>query len=85
VEAVARTTAPARLRTWIEPQPRALAAWALGFLPVVYLSLRGGGWDPVIRNEVGIPTIVGGRIDTRDEVNTIVAAGRADLCLMSAR
>ena len=42
-------------------------------------------YSDVIRNEVGIPTIVGGRIDTRDEVNTIVAAGRADLCLMSAR
>ena len=54
MEAVARTTAPARLRTWIQPQPRTLAAWALGFLPVVYLSLRGGGWDPVVRNEVGI-------------------------------
>ena len=54
MEAVARTTAPARLRTWVQPQPPAFAAWALGFLPVVYLSLRGGGWDPVIRNEVGI-------------------------------
>jgi anthraniloyl-CoA monooxygenase len=34
-----------------------------------------------IRNEAGIPTLVGGYLTTPDEVNTIVAAGRADLCL----
>ena len=33
-----------------------------------------------VRNEVGIPTLVGGNITTRDEVNTMLAAGRADLC-----
>jgi anthraniloyl-CoA monooxygenase len=35
-----------------------------------------------IRNEAGIPTMVGGYLTTNDEVNTIIAAGRADLCLM---
>jgi len=35
-----------------------------------------------IRNEAGIPTIVGGYLTTSDEVNTILAAGRADLCIM---
>jgi anthraniloyl-CoA monooxygenase len=29
-----------------------------------------------------VPTLVGGYLTTRDEVNTVVAAGRADLCLL---
>ena len=36
-----------------------------------------------IRNDGGIPTLVGGNLTTRDEVNTILAAGRADLCVFS--
>jgi anthraniloyl-CoA monooxygenase len=36
-----------------------------------------------IRNEADIPTLVGGGLATFDEINTILAAGRADLCLMS--
>ena len=35
-----------------------------------------------IRNEAGILTMVGGYLTTGDEVNTIIAAGRADLCIM---
>jgi anthraniloyl-CoA monooxygenase len=35
-----------------------------------------------IRNEASIPVIAAGNITTRDEVNTIVAAGRADLCVL---
>jgi anthraniloyl-CoA monooxygenase len=35
-----------------------------------------------IRNEAGIPTMVGGYLTTSDEVNTMLAAGRADLCIM---
>jgi anthraniloyl-CoA monooxygenase len=35
-----------------------------------------------IRNEAGIPTMVGGGLTTGDEVNTILAAGRADLCTL---
>ncbi len=36
-----------------------------------------------IRNEAGISTIIGGYLTTSDEVNTILAAGRADLCIMN--
>ncbi len=36
-----------------------------------------------VRNEAGIPTLVGGYLTTSDEVNTILAAGRADLCIMN--
>lgn len=35
-----------------------------------------------IRNEAGVPTIASGQITTFDEVNTILAAGRADLCVL---
>jgi anthraniloyl-CoA monooxygenase len=35
-----------------------------------------------VRNEAGVPTLVGGYLTTLDEVNTIVAAGRADLCVL---
>jgi anthraniloyl-CoA monooxygenase len=34
-----------------------------------------------VRNEAGVPTLVGGYLTTPDEVNTVVATGRADLCL----
>jgi anthraniloyl-CoA monooxygenase len=36
----------------------------------------------VIRNEARVPTMVGGFLVTSDEVNTVLAAGRADLCIM---
>ncbi|HVB26031.1 MAG TPA: FAD-dependent monooxygenase [Ktedonobacteraceae bacterium] len=35
-----------------------------------------------IRNEAGIATIVGGYLTNSNEVNTILAAGRADLCIL---
>lgn len=35
-----------------------------------------------IRTEARVPTLVGGFLTTLDEVNTIVAAGRADLCVL---
>ncbi len=38
-----------------------------------------------IRNEGGIPTMVGGYLTTSNEVNTILAAGRADVCIMERR
>ena len=37
----------------------------------------------MIRNVVGIPTIAVGNIFEADHVNTIVAAGRADLCALA--
>ena len=33
-----------------------------------------------VRNEAGIPTIAVGAISEADHVNSIIAAGRADLC-----
>jgi len=36
-----------------------------------------------IRNEVGVPTIAVGNITESDHVNTIIAAGRADLCALA--
>ena len=36
-----------------------------------------------IRNKVGIPTIAVGAISSYDDVNTIVLAGRADLCALA--
>jgi anthraniloyl-CoA monooxygenase len=36
-----------------------------------------------IRNEVGIPTIAVGAISSYDDVNTVVLAGRADLCALA--
>ena len=38
-----------------------------------------------IRNEAGVPTLVGGNLTTSDEIDTILAAGRADLCLLDPR
>ena len=35
-----------------------------------------------IRGEAQVRTLVGGYLDTLDAVNTIVGAGRADLCLI---
>jgi anthraniloyl-CoA monooxygenase len=35
-----------------------------------------------VRSEARVPTLVGGYLTTRDEVNTVIAAGRADLCLL---
>jgi anthraniloyl-CoA monooxygenase len=36
-----------------------------------------------IRNEVGIPTIAVGAISSYDDVNTIIVAGRADMCALA--
>ena len=36
-----------------------------------------------IRNETGIPTMISGGITITDQINSILAAGRADLCIMN--
>ena len=36
-----------------------------------------------IRNDVGIPTLAVGNIFEPDHVNSIIAAGRADLCCLA--
>jgi anthraniloyl-CoA monooxygenase len=38
-----------------------------------------------VRNEAGIPTIASGHLRTTDEMNTLLAAGRADLCAAAPR
>jgi anthraniloyl-CoA monooxygenase len=38
-----------------------------------------------VRNEAGVPTIAAGNITTADEASTVLAAGRADLCLLDPR
>ena len=43
------------------------------------------GWSDLVRNEAAVPTMVGGNLTTADEVDTVVAAGRADLCLLDPR
>jgi anthraniloyl-CoA monooxygenase len=43
------------------------------------------GWSDLVRNSAGVPTMVGGNLTTADEVNTVLAAGRADLCLLDPR
>jgi len=45
-----------------------------------YRRLFGVPASDRIRNEAGIPTLATGNITTADDVNTILAAGRADLC-----
>jgi anthraniloyl-CoA monooxygenase len=50
-----------------------------------YGRLHLVGWSDLVRNEAGVPTMVGGNLTTADEVNTVLAAGRADLCLLDPR
>ncbi|MEO6796043.1 MAG: FAD-dependent monooxygenase [Candidatus Dormibacter sp.] len=47
-----------------------------------YRKLFGVPASDRIRNEAGVPTIASGNITTSDEINTILAAGRADLCML---
>jgi anthraniloyl-CoA monooxygenase len=47
-----------------------------------YNRLYGATASDRIRNEIGIATLASGRITTLDEMNTLIGAGRADLCLL---
>jgi anthraniloyl-CoA monooxygenase len=38
-------------------------------------------YSDLLRNETGLPTLATGYLTTSDQVNTLVAGGRADLCL----
>ncbi len=53
--------------------PDAHPAYGRGFLTAT---------SDLVRNEARVPTVVGGLLVTADEINTILAAGRADLCIM---
>jgi anthraniloyl-CoA monooxygenase len=53
--------------------------------PEAHLAYGPGFLTPFsdwLHSKAGIATMVGGHLTTTDEVNTILAAGRADLCLM---
>jgi hypothetical protein len=42
------------LRAAVRFDARAAGAWTLGFAPILYLALRGGGYDLIVRSEVGL-------------------------------
>jgi anthraniloyl-CoA monooxygenase len=48
----------------------------------VYSADFLAGYSEQIRHEAGLPTMTRGYITTSGQVNTILAAGRADLCVM---
>jgi anthraniloyl-CoA monooxygenase len=49
----------------------------------VYGRMFQTPYSDQIRNEAGIPTIAVGNITEADQVNSIIAAGRADLCALA--
>jgi anthraniloyl-CoA monooxygenase len=49
----------------------------------VYGRMYQTPFAEAIRNEVGIATMAVGNISSYMDVNTIIAAGRADLCLLA--
>jgi anthraniloyl-CoA monooxygenase len=53
--------------------------------PAHYRRLFNAGLADRIRNEAGVTVIAGGHITRLDEVNTLLAAGRADLCRLDPR
>ena len=50
-----------------------------------YRRLFNVGLADRVRNEAGVATVAAGHITRLDEVNTILAAGRADLCRLEPR
>jgi anthraniloyl-CoA monooxygenase len=50
-----------------------------------YRPLFNAGLADRVRNEAGVAVIAGGHITRLDEVNTLLAAGRADLCRLDPR
>ena len=85
----------------LEPQEAVAAARALAAHGCDLLQVTAGqttavtrpdygrrslvGWSDLVRNDAAVPTMVGGNLTTADEVNTVLAAGRADLCLLDPR
>jgi hypothetical protein len=55
MESASRLSFPAQLQALIAKVDfQAVAVWLLGFLLVVYLGLNGGGYEPVVRDQIGI-------------------------------
>src|SRR4051812_22397611 len=47
------------------PDASGVAAWLLGLALVVYISLKGGGYDSIVRNQIGIAVwsiLIGGTL-----------------------
>ena len=51
--------------------------------PKFYGRMYQAYWSDLVRNEVGLPTICVGNISNSDQVETLVASGRADLCALA--
>jgi len=49
----------------------------------VYGRMFQTPFSEMIRNEINVPTIAVGNITTADQINTIIAAGRADICALA--
>src|SRR4051794_32941780 len=55
MESVGRIFGDGRLGAWVSRIDfQAVAVWMLGFLLVLYLGLNGGGYEPVVRDQLGI-------------------------------
>lgn len=50
-----------------------------------YRRLYQVGLADRVRNEAGVATLASGHITTLDEIDTVVAAGRSDLCVLDPR
>jgi anthraniloyl-CoA monooxygenase len=49
----------------------------------VYGRMFQTPWSDLVRNEVGVATMAVGNIQSADQVNSILASGRADLCVLA--
>jgi anthraniloyl-CoA monooxygenase len=49
----------------------------------VYGRMFQAPWSDLLRHEAGVPTMTVGAVFTADQVNSILAAGRADLCALA--
>lgn len=55
MESTSRIFGDGRLSAWVSRIDfQAVAIWMLGFLLVLYLGLNGGGYEPVVRDQLGI-------------------------------
>ncbi len=54
MEATARSYSRSATRAAVRPDPAAVGAWLLAFAPILFLGLKGGGYDIIVRSEAGI-------------------------------
>lgn len=84
MEHAARSLAPARSRLAARADLPAAGAWLLTFAPVLYLGLRGGGYDAVVRGEVGLAVWWLLAIGALAGLLPVARPGRATLALLGA-